>query len=503
MTIALCFLAGRFVATHPADREIAEWPPHPDRVFMALVNAWGTSDQLPDEAEALRWLESLGAPEIVASLESDITRREVVTCYVPVNDTELPSRFLKKIHSDKQVSEGIGLLPDKRLRQARHFPTITPKTDNVFLRWPGIEANGHSEALARLCHKVTYLGHSSSPVQCWLSTGTDNIQPATLVPAKNHAGAMRLRVPAVGRFADLEARFTAKLRPNPSGWAAYAPPRPPQAKIPCVETCFDPRLFILRQTSGPSYGLVTTLQLTRALRDTVMSCYTDIHHTPVPEWICGHAPGGKRSELDHLAFVPLPHVGHECADGHLLGMAIVVPRNVPDEEVDRAFRGILFSADESTEPLSLRLTLGNIGALTLELNDCPSPPVALRPEIWTADLETTPARRWATVTPIVFDRHPKGPDPFDEIEKAIRSAANRIGIGNILESVALSPVSLFVGSPTNRGFPNLQRKTGGNIHHTHAVLTFREAVVGPLLLGAGRYRGYGLCRPLRSEEVGA
>jgi CRISPR-associated protein Csb2 len=507
IAIGLRFLLGRIVATHPADRERAEWPLHPDRVFMALVAAWGTSDRMSEESESLRWLESLGAPEIIASQEiedtqSEVTRREVVTCYVPVNDTELSTRSSNKAPSDAQIAAGLGLLPEKRLRQARHFPTITPKNECMLLRWPKAEANGHAEALARLCRKVTYIGHSSSPVQCWLVTDTANLPPATLIPTPNHIGGLRLRVTSKGRLDELMARFAAGLRPSPSQWAAYAPPRPMESNLPQFKTCFDPRLLILRQTSGPRFGLASTLLLTRTLRDTIMSRYTEIHKTPVPEWISGHALGGQRSEMDHLAFVPLPHVGFEHADGHLLGLALVVPRNVQDKEVDSAFRGILFSVNECAEPIEIRLTLGKVGSLALELDNRPKRPVALQSEIWTAEMEKVSARRWATVTPIAFDRHPKSRDPWDEIEQAIRSATSRIGVGDALTSVTLSPVSLFMGSPTNRGFPNLQRKSGGNIHHTHAILTFRESIIGPLLLGAGRYRGYGLCRPLRNEEVG-
>jgi CRISPR-associated protein Csb2 len=64
-----------------------------------------------------------------------------------------------------------------------------------------------------------------------------------------------------------------------------------------------------------------------------------------------------------------------------------------------------------------------------------------------------------------------------------------------------APVSMFIGCPTARSFPNLQRKAGGNIRHTHAIITFKEPVIGPVLLGAGRYRGYGLCRPQCSGEA--
>lgn len=508
IAIGIRFLAGRLVATDHANRQRAEWPPHPDRVFMALVAAWGTSGRSPEEASALRWLESLGAPELVASQEfddvrSEVTRRSVVTSYVPVNDTQLSYRSSKKAPSEAQVITGLGLLPEKRSRQARHFPAVTPRRDYVVLRWPAAEPNAHTAFLDSLCRKVTYVGHSSSPVQCWLLTNGSPVEPATLVPTTNRFGTVRLRVPATGRFDDLEAKFAAGLRPTSSGWAAYAPPHPVVTEMSRAQTCFDPRLFILRQTDGPTYGLASTLMLTQALRDTIMSRYTQIHKEPTPEWISGHAPGGNRSESDHLALIPLAHVGREYADGHLLGLALVAPRDVPEEEVNRAFSGVLFSVDEYNEPVELRLTLGKSGALTLALDDQSTRPVALQTETWTADLDKVPAKRWATVTPIAFDRHPKGSDPWAEIEAAIRASANRVGLGNVLESVALSPVSLFVGAPTNRGFPNLKRKSGGNIHHTHAVLTFTKPVVGPVLLGAGRYRGYGLCRPLRTAEIGA
>jgi CRISPR-associated protein Csb2 len=260
---------------------------------------------------------------------------------------------------------------------------------------------------------------------------------------------------------------------------------------------------VLRQTSGPRFGLVSTLLLTRALRDTILGAYSEVHGVPAPEWLCGHAPGGNRSEADHLACVALAHVGREHADGHLLGLALVTPRSVTEEEVGRALQKVLFKGEGLSEPKPLRLTLGLLGVVTLEFDDRTSRPMALQPETWLGEGNVLAARRWATVTPICFDQHPKGDDPWAEIEATIRRAAERVGVGDVLESVTLTPVSLFVGAPTNRGFPPLQRKTGGNIHHTHAALTFREPIAGPLLLGAGRYRGYGFCRPLRDVEVGA
>ncbi|MGZ8975757.1 type I-G CRISPR-associated protein Csb2, partial [Methylomagnum sp.] len=56
--LALRYLNGwAMAAADGARKERAEWPPHPDRVFMALAAAWFETGQAADEGAALRWLE--------------------------------------------------------------------------------------------------------------------------------------------------------------------------------------------------------------------------------------------------------------------------------------------------------------------------------------------------------------------------------------------------------------------------------------------------------------
>lgn len=52
--------------------------------------------------------------------------------------------------------------------------------------------------------------------------------------------------------------------------------------------------------------------------------------------------------------------------------------------------------------------------------------------------------------------------------------------------------------PARRVGPRADVNLGrpGERRHAHAILVFDRPVRGPILLGAGRYRGYGLCRPL-------
>src|ERR1700689_1775422 len=82
--ITVELLAGRYTATQFNDRNRPEWPPHPARLFSAMVAAWADNDE-PDSAErsALRWLEEQDPPFIHSGEEH---RRSVVTHFVPVND---------------------------------------------------------------------------------------------------------------------------------------------------------------------------------------------------------------------------------------------------------------------------------------------------------------------------------------------------------------------------------------------------------------------------------
>ena len=84
--IEVNFLTGRYVATCHNERQRCEWPPHPARLFSALVATWAEDEQDPAEREALEWLESQGPPAISAS---GATPRTVVSHFVPVNDTSV------------------------------------------------------------------------------------------------------------------------------------------------------------------------------------------------------------------------------------------------------------------------------------------------------------------------------------------------------------------------------------------------------------------------------
>ncbi len=481
IAIGIRYLMGWSMSTNSADRERPEWPPHPDRVFMALAAAYYETEGDDREWEALLWLERQGPPAMWAK---DATQRKTMTTYVPVNDSAPLSRRAGRRPSAQQVRAGLELLPENRPRQPRQFPTAIPHDPKVYLVWPEIPSPEIREGLESLCRKVVRVGHSASLVQAWVE---DSPPVPNLVPTEGLAQ-HPLRVSGPGRLEHLTAQYQRGRRPERSRWVAYARP---QLELPAGPTgsVFHDRLLVLCRVDGRRMGLESALILANKFRNAVVKGCPE----PVPEWISGHTPDGRPSMEPHLAFLPLPFVGSEHADGHLLGLALAIPKHIVETEVGRCLNPVMgFNEDGALRPV--RLYDGANFEWQLELEGRESPPAALRSRVW-----THPARRWATVTPIVFDRHPKGRDKESQAERMVEESCERIDLPRPVD-VVLSQVSLHVGVPHSRSFPAIRRKSdNGRLQHLHAVVTFAELVGGPVILGAGRYRGYGMCRPLRWE----
>jgi len=509
LTIGIHYLNGWAMGKHPSSHERPEWPPHPDRVYMALAAAYFETEKARDEREALEWLENSQPPTL---LVSHFHKRSTLTSYVPVNDTEISRRGslenrldrIGNIDSLKKLKDaGLSLLPEQRSRQERHFPVAIPDSPTVYLTWPDAKpSTEHVKALSHLCRKVTYIGHSASLVQMWVQDGPpegcDNGVEATyrtLVPIPLEEGRTtryRLRIAGEGRLEQLKTYNPKEttFRPTSSLWCGYDELREEPTSPHVSSSCFQSDVLIFRKIEGRPLGLESTLQVTKAFRDTIMSECAQ----PPPEWISGHKEDNSPSEKDHAAFFPLPHVGREHADGHFLGLAMALPRGLPVEELSRCLRDVLY--DDLGDLRRLELRLGRLGVWTIQLEETLSRPVTLRPETWTAAPPSEPADKWGTVTPIALDRHAKGKNKWQRVEEFIKKACKRIGLP-WPDNVVLARVSMFIGTPHACQFPRIRRKSdGGQVFHTHAVITFPEPVSGPVLLGAGRYRGYGLCRPL-------
>ena len=136
---------------------------------------------------------------------------------------------------------------------------------------------------------------------------------------------------AGGRLAYLKSRYDrASGRNHPCGRGTQNQKKVQTTKV--HEGPFDPGIFVLRQMSGGRrFGLESCGIVADAMRRELMRrCGPD-----APEWISGHAPDGLTSKQARPAYLPLGFVDREHADGHLLGIAVVVPRDF--EHTERLF----------------------------------------------------------------------------------------------------------------------------------------------------------------------
>jgi CRISPR-associated protein Csb2 len=457
------FLLGRYVAADFRDRDRAEWPPHPARLFSALVAAAYESGLGESARAALLWLESLPPPFI--SAEAEPALQTPVTVYVPVNDPADP-------------------LPPRAERQPRSFPSAVPQVPSVHFIWPEAQPDEVLKGLlADIAANVSYLGSSRSPVRVRL---TD--RPPTPNWTPDEDGETDLRVPAEGRLESLERLHRNGLRPTPGAFQRYRR-GPSTAETPAPQSAFD-EMVVYRLEGPVTMEIETTLKLTGALRKAVLRRAQDAG-PGVPEVLSGHDAEGQPSPRPHAAYVALPFVSQtqEHADGHLLGLAVVLPRGLDAAERRRAMRALV-ELDH--------LTVGGVGRLGLRrVLPGRAVPHNLRRSAWEG-----PARRWASVTPVLLDRFPKRNGRG--LEASIARSCEYVGLSSPTAIVAdrysllhgVEPSFRFV---TRRASPAPGERADSRLY-THVTLTFAQPVHGPVLIGAGRYFGLGLLRPLQGER---
>ncbi|MCL4821252.1 MAG: type I-U CRISPR-associated protein Cas5/Cas6 [Vicinamibacteria bacterium] len=536
LAIEVEFLTGRYVATAHHDRERAEWPPHPARLFSALVAALHEPDQAdPAERAALEWLERQAAPALWADSESRVGRREVKNVYVPVNDKTLgldtaireaekvlecaegaskrrkaeerlaAARSAPGIVDTKPSTEAsrtaIALLPDSRTRQVRTFPVVIPETPSVVFLWPDVDSARHRAALERLCVRLTRLGHSSSLVRCTLVER--EVEP-TWVPSDD--GETSLRVVGPGQLEQLERAFThhqgEKSRVLPALPQRYRFGAPGAAVVEPARSVFssDSADWIVFERVGGARPVASRgTDIAQALRGAVLEQHGG---RGLPATLSGHADSGP-AEVPHVAFVPLPFIGHEHADGAVMGCALVLPRGLSKGDRQTLMRLVAkWETERSDDRGDLTLAGGTLPPFRIR-RVAVSARRTLSPEFWCRT-----SRRFVTATPIALDRNPGNlRSNHDgtahraalEAQQSIAEACQRVaGIRPVSVEVSLAP--LLPGAQHVREFAPWPGRPGRPPRvRVHADIRFAEPVVGPLLLGTGRYVGLGLCLPAEGQ----
>lgn len=555
LTIEVELLSGWYAATAHNDRSAAEWPPHPARFFSALVAALHDNEPVDaDEREALLWLEQQPAPSLDVDLGvgEEVGRRRVLDVFVPVNDISLVGDVERPLREaseavrtlsaapktltteaelknaekdfDKEtlklerrladlneidvtpsklaLATAMALLPDRRTRQVRTFPVVLPARAWFSFIWSTEVPAALRRALDRLCERVTRLGHSSSLVRCAI---VERLSTPTLVPDDD--GHEVLRTVGPGQLRRLENEFArhqgVENRSLPAVPKRYGPPRVAGGDAtPSARSIFSDEWITFERVGGARPLSSRATDLSQALREALIEQHGS---QTLPGWLSGHREDGRPANLPHVAFVSLPFVGNAHADGTLQGCAIVMPRGLGLTEREALLRLIAAwersRAVDSDGTMELaRATLPPVRFRRVEL----SGKLALNPRRW-----CRPARRFITATPIALDRNPGNLRSNHEggahkasiqAQQFIADACERIGLPRP-SSVEVSLDPLLPGAQPVHAFLPWPGQPGRTARvRVHADFRFGELVRGPVLVGAGRFFGLGLCLPVPDGE---
>jgi CRISPR-associated protein Csb2 len=470
LAMEIIYLTGRVTSKRIDEDGEVEFPPDWVRVYYSLAAAYFEAGEPAQERDILRWLEEVGPPEIMAPLPAGSSR--VMDAFVPVND-----------------QTGHGPFSEQRRREGRRFTSLWLGLDRarVVYVWRNAALPGNRlSVLQGLCSRVAAIGHSSSMVRLIAMDREPEISEdmVTWQPAQHGQDVFRIPFPGLldqlPGFHDRYCRtaLRGKLPAVPHPYRRGGDTGPAVALFG-RSGGFQP-FWTLRLVQGPPVPGLTGPFLANSLRKAILAKWQELHGN-IPELVSGHTPGGGALDRPHMACVALPAVGHRYSAGHIVALAVTLPRDAPRDLEDR-----LISTLQSIHFLQ---TTGGRWELEFIGRAHPSDaPISALSSRWAG-----PSQTWASVTAVVLDRHPNRLFS-EETKRYLAAACERLGVPQPV-SVSVQPASAVPGVPLARNFPPYDKAP--TAPRVHAVLRFSEPITGPLLLGRGKHCGLGLFVPWR------
>ena len=439
-----------------------EWPPSPARLFAAFVAADGTGAacRLTDGSE-LEWLEGLQPPSIYADPQP--THTPLLQRYVVEHRQ---SGNAKTQHLDYPARKGTRVWPGVR---------VCPRTPMIHYTWdtplPPVDT---FTALQRRAARIGYLGTADSPVR--VQVLSDDCLP-TLESRKfapHSDGQTLVNVPQPGDLAiwDRMHKQWIEWGASLSRTQFHALKHKARYRNPATERPLTDRGQVVAWLRvEPAVSGRRVSDMTELFKKALLAKYQFTYGEP-PAMLHGHGVNGKGH--DALArYLALPDVGFEWSRGLIHGLALWMPPGSALLDRRRA-RDAAFS---------IRNLTGRGIDVSVVCQDNEIHPRATHPGRWEQE-----SRTWATAVPAIHERwrslsltnlavwcaHAGLPKPVD-----FRSARTPLVPGGI----DLAPSEVHrPGRPVRP--------------YSHFEIRFEEPIPGPVVFGAGRQRGFGLCIPM-------
>lgn len=509
LVITLRFLGYRPMFHGRRDGGEPEWPPSPLRVFQALVAAaasrWRKSQFTEYARPTLIWFESLPDPNIV-SPKSHIgipTRLAV-----PNNDLDVVvAAWAKRCEPKKQSSELKTLktvLPTHLTGDAVHY--LYPLADPA-------EFARHKQTLIATARSITHLGWGVDMVAGnaaeMTQTEVDQLTGERWRPTADGSGT-RLRVPRSGTLAALMAKHEAFL--NRLGNDGFRPV-PPLTAFDTVgyrrDTEPAQRPWVAFSILKPDASGNRAFDTPRRCRD-VAAWVRHATATVCEGWpfgdtarfVHGHDETGNQLRGDQaderFMYLPLPSIERRGDRGEHVGsirrVLIAAPPGFREQVhwIRRRLPGQELVGDGKP-----------VGLLNL-----------LPTSDWVLCQYTRTAQVWSTVTPVLLPGHDEATPAI--VTRRMQAAPDEVSRLRVRERAEERTLNLLRRALLQAGLPaglveaaQLEWRSVGfrpgvqltsrfaplppiRMPSYHVRVRWPVPVAGPLAVGCGRYRGYGL-----------
>ena len=230
-------------------------------------------------------------------------------------------------------------------------------------------------------------------------------------------------------------------------------------------------LQLRASVSGRRVTAVTTL-----FKKAVLAQYQRLFGEP-PAVLHGH--GHDRTGYELARYLALPDVGFTHSRGRIHGLAVWLPPESNTELVQR-----VQVAAESIRQLDSAGVNVAVHPWAGEAR-----PRAAHPDRWTRDRSV----RWATAFPAIHERH--GPLTLAEVGRWCAHAGlpEPISFRSDRRPLVHGGVDLAPAEVHRPGRPGRP--------YSHIELVFAEPISGPVVIGSGRQRGFGLCVPVTDDSA--
>lgn len=441
---------------------IGEWPPSPTRLFAAFVAADGTGAacRVTDGSE-LEWLEGLQPPTIYADPQP--THTQLLPRYIVEHRQ---SGNAKTQHQEYPARKGTRVWPGVR---------VCPRTPVIHYTWDTpLPSADTFAALQRRAARIGYLGTADSPVRVQVLLG-DCLPTVESQEFVTHPdGQTLVNVPQAGDLAiwDRMHKQWIERGASLSRTQFHALKHKARYRNPATEKPLTDRGQVVAWLRvEPAVSGRRVSDMTELFKKALLAKYQLTFGEP-PAVLHGHGVKGKGH--DNLArYLALPDVGSKWSKGLIHGLALWMPPS--SVSLDRR--------QARDAAFSIRKLTGRGIHVSVGCQDSEIHPWATHPGRWQRK-----SRVWATAVPAIHERwrslslanlavwcaHAGLPKPVD-----FRSTRTPLVPGGI----DLAPSEVHrPGRPVRP--------------YSHIEIRFEEPIPGPVVIGAGRQRGFGLCIPM-------